>query len=584
MEWLMHFRGKNLPAGRRSWQLAGQILFAIALLGCTSCQKPTAPTKPPSGGQAADGADAQSPGKVKAPAGENAMALVERLYAQNCAACHGATGDGNGVAALFLFPKPRDFRAGKFRLISTNNNVPTIDDIEAVLVRGMPGSSMPPWAHLSQADRRALAQEVVRKRREGARDQIVKILKEDEEDAQIDEAQVSDFVTQRTTPGDVLPVANADPPNGDVVARGQQIYLKQGCASCHGNEGKGDGQQKMVDDEGFPTRPRDLTRGVFKGDYDVASLYRRIALGMPGTPMPASISTLPPDQILDLVHFIRSLSDEETRESVSLKRERLTVARVRKIPTSPQDESWQAIKPVRLRMAPLWWRDDSNPGLEVRAAHDGQSLALQLSWNDVQADMHALKSESFRDGVAIELYRGESEPFIGMGAPGSPVDVWMWDADRQFAAADVEDENPRIVVDLYPPGEETATTAEFQRPGTKTDAQRNESLTARASGNQIRPGEGQTGSSALAAGGPGSVTFRVPKNQLVQARGQWANGRWTVLMSRPLQVNGEGNGVSLQPGERASIAFAVWDGSHRDRGGQKLVTIWQDLLLEGSVR
>jgi len=29
-----------------------------------------------------------------------------------------------------------------------------------------------------------------------------------------------------------------------------------------------------------------------------------------------------------------------------------------------------------------------------------------------------------------------------------------------------------------------------------------------------------------------------------------------------------------------SAAFAVWDGAHRDRGPQKVITIWQDLVLE----
>jgi hypothetical protein len=36
----------------------------------------------------------------------------------------------------------------------------------------------------------------------------------------------------------------------------------------------------------------------------------------------------------------------------------------------------------------------------------------------------------------------------------------------------------------------------------------------------------------------------------------------------------------LTAGQRASIAFAVWDGGQQDRDGKKLVTIWQDLELE----
>jgi hypothetical protein len=38
--------------------------------------------------------------------------------------------------------------------------------------------------------------------------------------------------------------------------------------------------------------------------------------------------------------------------------------------------------------------------------------------------------------------------------------------------------------------------------------------------------------------------------------------------------------VSLEPGGRASVAFAVWDGVHQDRDGKKSITIWQDLEIE----
>jgi hypothetical protein len=42
------------------------------------------------------------------------------------------------------------------------------------------------------------------------------------------------------------------------------------------------------------------------------------------------------------------------------------------------------------------------------------------------------------------------------------------------------------------------------------------------------------------------------------------------------------DGVSLAPGQSASVAVAVWDGSHRDRNGQKQVSIWQELTLEAA--
>ena len=61
-------------------------------------------------------------------------------------------------------------------------------------------------------------------------------------------------------------------------------------------------------DNGQPTKPRDLARGIFKGGGEVKRLYARIALGIPGTPMPSSAVVQKPSDIGDIVNFILSLS------------------------------------------------------------------------------------------------------------------------------------------------------------------------------------------------------------------------------------------------------------------------------------
>ena len=214
---------------------------------------------------------------AKAPSGTPSQAL----YAQHCAGCHGVNGDGNGPAAAFLFPKPRNFRFGKYRLVSTENSVPSQADLDALLVRGMPGSSMPSWAHLKPADRALLVQEVYRLTAEGARERYVSNLKEtqgltdDEIKAADVQEEIADFAKGRTTPGEVAAVPVIGAADQAAIARGKEHFIKQACASCHGNEGKGDGVKKMVDDEGYPTRPRDLTRGIYKGGHDPASLFLR---------------------------------------------------------------------------------------------------------------------------------------------------------------------------------------------------------------------------------------------------------------------------------------------------------------------
>ena len=43
------------------------------------------------------------------------------IYTRHCTPCHGERGRGDGPAARFLDPPPRDFDRGAFRLVSTTN-------------------------------------------------------------------------------------------------------------------------------------------------------------------------------------------------------------------------------------------------------------------------------------------------------------------------------------------------------------------------------------------------------------------------------------------------------------------------------
>ncbi len=448
----MNARQSNLDSPAMGFvALLTLIVGAAVLIGVFSDRPPTA--QHDDRAPAIAKVDQHKPPELPPPP---APKTGRELYVHHCAACHGDKGDGRGIAASFLFPKPRDFGQGKFRLVSTTNGVPTDEDLDAVLVRGMPGSSMPPWSHLSVEQRKLLIEEVRRLTREGAREMFAKTLKEqegltDEEIAADDDIQqeMNEFATRRVTPGSASEVPEIGLTDDAAIARGKEIYIKQSCHSCHGKEGKGDGGQKMIDDEGFPTRPRDFTLGIFKGGHDPASLYRRTAYGMPGTPMPSS-SKLTPEQTTDLVHFIRSLSDEAARKRAILNRERIVAKRVDSIPDSASDSEWASVEPVSLRMTPLWWRNDADPDFQVQAVHDNKKMALRLSWSDAQANRDAARSEAFEDAVAVELYRGEAEPFIGMGGANWPVDVWYWDADRQGTPVAVEDVYPNSIVDIYP--------------------------------------------------------------------------------------------------------------------------------------
>jgi len=85
---------------------------------------------------------------------EPTPALLERgraLYVQNCAACHGPAGHGDGPAAGALNPKPRHFdEAAGWK------NGPTRAGIYKTLQSGLPGSGMVAYDYLPPKDRMAL--------------------------------------------------------------------------------------------------------------------------------------------------------------------------------------------------------------------------------------------------------------------------------------------------------------------------------------------------------------------------------------------------------------------------------------------
>ena len=194
--------------------------------------------------------------------------------------------------------------------------------------------------------------------------------------------------------------------------------------------------------------------------------------------MPSS-SSMTPEQMIDLVHYIRSLSTEEQQQSAVLKRERIVVAKVDRVAPTIPNETWDLAKPVQLRLTPLWWRNDEDAGFTVRAIHDVKTIAFNLTWNDKTANNESLHSESFKDAVAVELYRGPAEPFLGMGSQSSPVDVWFWDADRQNDPTAVEQSHPNAVADAYPFSEATVASPELTRPAARMKNQPDISLPAR---------------------------------------------------------------------------------------------------------
>ena len=103
------------------------------------------------------------------------------------------------------------------------------------------------------------------------------------------------------------------------TSTGKQNYNKY-CLSCHGLEGKGDGQLSYL----LYPKPRDLTSGLFKIRSTPAGnpptdtdLFTTIERGMPGTAMP-SFNFLDPDELKDIVSYIKDLGNINNSHSVPI--------------------------------------------------------------------------------------------------------------------------------------------------------------------------------------------------------------------------------------------------------------------------
>jgi mono/diheme cytochrome c family protein len=460
--------------------------------------------------------------------------------------------------------------------VTTANLVPSDEDLMRTLERGMPGSAMFPFGHLSEGDRQELVVQVRLRVRQGVEDRFRREAAEFGET--VSPAELAETLRRKTQPGPRIEVPRGLAPTGaGSVARGLALYLKS-CASCHGENGKGDGVQEQKDEAGIPIRPRDFTRGTFKGGRDRGQLYARIMLGAPGTPMPFSSAALKPGEAGDLINFILSLSDPSTSDRVEHRRRRLlgwwmTTPFSEEVPESV----WSHVEPTPVVVSPLWWRNYDDPDLQVQAVHDGRTLAVRLSWRDETPDAQAVRPQDFPDMAAVQLFKGEREPFLGMGAADGPVDVWLWNAAAEADLAryaDVETAYPNMAVDQYP--FEGRTDAPGAHP---TARQPRDFLTAWAAGNQRSDPTRVLPGASLQAQGFGSLTMHPRASQAVSARGRREGDRWVVVLRRPLSAP-SGAGLGLARGDRVSVAFALWDGAARDRNGQKLVSIWHDLVLE----
>ena len=468
----------------------------------------------------------------------------QEIYFRRCSFCHGLLGDGEGPAAEFLDPRPRDFTLGTFKFRTTQSGeLPTDEDLFRTVSRGLPGTGMQAFDSdrikngLSEAERWAVIA-------------YIETFAPEFDDPDLDPVKTGKVVA--------LPEVRA-PFDADTVARGKTVFERAKCWECHGKLGRGDGQKSFdrKDDWGFPIRIRNVTHPwKIKGGSRVEDIYMRFSTGINGTPMPSFVKALGAEDRWYLANYIKSLQHELTAHQV------LKVLPLEgEVPDTPDAEVWRKAEPMDVRLtgqvvvAPRW----QNPSIElatVRAVHSGSEIAFLLVWDDAFKDavhkpdqefsaaeirkvgaynsyvaangMVPRKLDTYVDAIALQfpvkVSTGSKKPHFMRGGPSDPVNMWIWKADL--------------------------------------DAQGKRSV-----------------DEATARGWRQSPKVQADDQQQVTAKATWAQGRWRVVVKRPLLTEDK-NDVQFVAGRFIPMALNAWDGSNGEHGLIMSVSTWYYVFLE----
>jgi DMSO reductase family type II enzyme heme b subunit len=338
------------------------------------------------------------------------LEVGKQVYTAKCAQCHGDDGKGMGAAADVVFPKPRDFTRGVYKIRTTpSGTVPTDDDLFRSITNGLPGTSMPGWGVLPERDRR----------------QLVQYLKT------FSNAFQEGTPTPITMPAEV-------PSSAESIARGKELYRDAECWQCHGDEGRGDGPSlpDLKDDWDHPIWPANLTMcWNFRGGSTRQDILRAFMTGLSGTPMPSYADIFEPEQAWDLTNYVHSLC-RDRRVDIFVR----AIAAEGDLPTDVNDPRWADAPAIDFPLVGQIIQEPRQftPAIDtvtVQAMHTADEIALLLSWNDRTHSKANPEAQFYDDAFVVQwpvhLTEGPEKPYFLSGDTSRPVYLWRWTANAE---------------------------------------------------------------------------------------------------------------------------------------------------------
>jgi mono/diheme cytochrome c family protein len=466
---------------------------------------------------------------------EAQRASGKALYDKNCSQCHGDAGNGEGYATPHVFPRPRDFTTGKFKVRTTPNGaLPTHQDLINIIRRGMPYTSMPAWPGLSDSQLSDLAYYI--------------------------KTFSADFANAELVPKPVeLPSAPAS--TAASIETGKKLYEETGCLKCHGNLGRGDGPSAptLVDELNHPIRAANLTEPwTFRGGPTREDIFRTMSTGLNGTPMPSFADSLTVEQRWAITDFIMSLSGSETPGYTNLVVAKHVLdpidltkgaAIFASAPVARFPIIGQITEPGR-QFSPI------ATGVRVQAAYDAESIAVMIRWHDMMPDREAKNDPSLPVTVDDEIRKAPA----AAAAAADPADPFAEPAAATVGPSEYSDAVAIQIPSVVPAG---ARKPYF----IFGDAQNTVDLWFFDLARQAPLQFTGRGSADVAPNDTGDVTGVASYDQ----------GEWSVIFKRPLRPSA---GAAFTPATFLPMSFSVWDGFSGERGNRRGLTPWYSIYLE----
>jgi DMSO reductase family type II enzyme heme b subunit len=314
------------------------------------------------------------------------------------------------------------------------------------------------------------------------------------------------------------------------VTEGKRLFREIECFKCHGDDGRGDGPSapELTDDWGAPIRPANLHKPWnFRGGHTPEALYLRLQSGIAGTPMPSFADSLNEEKTWHLVNYVMSLWPDPQGNvpplQVALKARRVE----REIPAQPGDKFWQNLESFYYPLVGQVIREPrlftpTVDGVQVQAVYNDHELAWRLAWDDPTNSKPDFKQGTFEDRIAVEfpvqIPTGTKRPYFLMGDADLAVHLLRWGST--------------------------------------------------------------SGMAELNGNGLGKIQPQPQSGQEASAIAEYKNGRYELVMKRPLRTADSSQDIQFEPGRFIPIAFFVWDGSNGETEGKVALTSWHSFFME----